>query len=214
MNTAIKTARSSAPDSRRTRAVETFQSAALTIGKVMPGMSLFGMTRGQFSMIDVVLHLLEQVGPARLSLWTWTIADYEIECFTSLMNDGRLTGGTLVIDHGARNKNAPLIARWKSQFGADSVRYVLNHSKIATLQTDTMKLVARGSMNLNFNPRFEQFDVTEGPNVYDLIREIEDELPVLPDNCSGKSVYKASKVADAFEPETLELFSGVKRWAK
>ena len=35
-------------------------------------------------------------------------------------------------------------------------------------------------MNLNFNPRFEQFDLTEGGEDFDLVERLESELPVLP----------------------------------
>ena len=69
-------------------------------------------------------------------------------------------------------------------------------------------------MNLNFNPRFEQFDITEGGPDFDLVEEIEDELPLLGDNCTGKQVWAASRVGEAFEPEQLALFSGMKVWAK
>lgn len=195
-------------------ASESFRTAAECIGPVTAGMSLFALTRGQFSMLDAVLHVLDCVGPARVSLWTWTVADYEIERFNELRHDGRVTGGRLIIDHGARNKNADLIASWKAGFGDHSVRYVLNHAKIATVEGGGFRCLLRGSMNLNFNPRFEQFDLTEGGPDFDLVREVEDELPSLPDNATGRAVYAASKVADAFAPETLALFSGVKTWNK
>lgn len=205
---------SSAPSARRTRAVESFRSAAECIGPIEPGMALFAVTRGQWSMIDAVLHVLDQLGPSRASLWTWTVADYEVQTLTSLQADGRLTHGRLVIDYGARAKNASLIASWKATFGADSVRYVLNHGKIATVEGGGRRVLLRGSMNLNFNPRFEQFDLTEGGPDFDLVRHIEDELPVLADAATGRDVYAASRVAQAFEPEKLALFDGVKRWAK
>ena len=69
-------------------------------------------------------------------------------------------------------------------------------------------------MNLNFNPRFEQFDLTEGGADYDLVKQIESELPILRDNATGADVYKASRVAEAFEPEQLNFFTGIKVWAK
>lgn len=206
--------RASAPSTRRAVAVESFKTAADCIGPVTPGMSLFAITRGQFSMLDAILHVLDQLGPSRLSLWTWTVADYELQRFEELRQDSRITGGRLVIDHGARNKNAGLIANWKRGFGTESVRYVLNHAKIATVESGGRRVLLRGSMNLNFNPRFEQLDVTEGGPDFDLVRQIEDELPVLPDNAPGRAVYKASKVAEAFEPEKLALFAGLKVWAK
>lgn len=200
---------------RRTRAVESFGCAASAIGKVEAGMSLFAVTRGQWSMIDAVLHVLDQVGPAKLSLWTWTVAEYEVQVLTRLRQDRRVTGGRLVIDAGARAKNAGIIAEWKSSFGAGSVRYITNHAKIARIETASgLKFLLRGSMNLNFNPRFEQFDITEGGMDFDLVEEIEDDLPLLEDNCTGKQVWAASRVGEAFEPEQLALFNGMKVWAK
>lgn len=151
--------RASSVAARRLRVVESFQSAAECIGTITPGLGLFAITRGQFSMIDATLACLDQAGPSDISLWTWTIAEYEIECLERLRNDGRVKSGTLIIDHGARNKNAGLIHQWKSTFGPESVRYVLNHAKIVTIQSGRFKLLLRGSMNLNFNPRFEQFDL-------------------------------------------------------
>ena len=204
----------SAISNRRMHAVESFKTAADCIGEIVPGHAVFAVTRGQFSMIDAVLACIDQAGPCDVTLWTWTVAEYEIESMERLMRDGRIRSACMIIDYGARNKNAGLIAQWKSVFGADSVRYVVNHAKIATIRSDKFKLLLRGSMNLNFNPRFEQFDLTEGGADYDLVKEIEAELPVLADTAPGKEAYKASKVADAFDKETLDMFTGVKVWAK
>lgn len=204
----------SSPTARRKRAVESFRTAAEAIGTIEPGAALFAITRGQWSMIDAILACLDQIGPADLSIWTWTVAEYEVECLERLRTDARIKTGRLVIDYGARNKNAGLIRQWKSGFGTDSVRYVVNHSKIATLRTEKFKLLLRGSMNLNFNPRFENFDLTEGGEDFDLVKAIEDDLPILEDACTGKDCYTASKVSEAFAPEQLALFKGVKVWAK
>ena len=120
-----------------------------------------------------------------------------------------------MIDAGARVRNAGIIAEWKSSFGEGSVRYITNHAKIARIESASgLKLLLRGSMNLNFNPRFEQFDITEGGADFDLVEEIEDELPVLGDRCTGQEVWAASRVSDAFEPEQLAFFGGMKVWAK
>ena len=204
----------SAIAARRKRAVESFKTAADCIGTIEPGASLFAITRGQFSMIDATLACLDQAGPSDLSLWTWTIAEYEIECLERLRNDGRLRAALLVIDHGARNKNAALLRQWRSTFGPESVRYVVNHAKIVTIHSERFRLLLRGSMNLNYNPRFEQFDLTEGGDDFELVKRIEAELPILGDNATGASVYRASLVAAAFEPEKLRIFSRMKAWTK
>lgn len=200
---------------RTKNAVESFGCASSAIGECRAGMSLFAITRGQWSMIDAILHVLDQVGPSKLSLWTWTVAEYEVQVLTRLREDKRVTGGRLVIDAGARTKNAGIIKEWKDSFGGGSVRYVTNHSKIARIESASgLKFLLRGSMNLNFNPRFEQFDISEGGPEFDLVEQIENEIPALNDKCTGKEVWKASRVGEAFDAEQLALFSGLKVWAK
>lgn len=209
---------SASPAARRKRAVESFQSAAECIGPVRAGMDgIFAITRGQWSMIDAVLHCLDQLAPepVTLSLWTWTVAEYEIQCLERLMLDKQIKAATLVIDHGARGKNKALLEKWISIFGPRSVRFVVNHSKIATIEGAGAKLLLRGSMNLNFNPRFEQFDLTEGGQDFELVRSIESELETLSLDCSGPDAYRSSKVSSAFDQQTLSLFSkDIKTWAK
>ena len=215
-------ARSSAPAKRRAAAVESFKTAAECIGPVEPGMSLFAITRGQFSMLDAVLHVLQQLGPSRLSLWTWCIASYEIQAFTELMLDDRITDGLLVIDgsvrrqgfQAARKEGADPVSEWRRTFGRDSVRYCSNHAKIATVEGGGRKVLLRGSMNLNFNPRFEQLDVTEGGPDFDLVRQIEGEIPRVSDNASDDEVHRASRAGEAFDQATLAMFTGAKVWAK
>ena len=150
-----------------------------------------------------------------LSLWTWTVAEYEVEVLTRLRIDKRLGAGVLVIDGGARVKNAGIIREWQSTFGPESVRYVRNHAKIAMLQdADGLRFLLRGSMNLNFNPRFEQFDLTEGGEDFALVERIQAELPILADDCDNGEFLRASKLSDAFDQSTLQLFGAVPTWRK
>lgn len=205
-----------APSTRARRAVESFRSAAETIGPITPGCALFALTRGQFSMIDALLHVLDEVGPSRISVWTWVVAEYEVQCIERLQIDGRITAGTLIIDPAARTKNAALLARWQSSHGPGSVRIVQNHAKLATVESASgLRVLLRGSMNLNFNPRLEQFDLTEGGEDFDLVRSVEEDLPALPLDCSLADAYSAAKVASAFPSETLNLFTSSRKvWAK
>lgn len=207
--------KSGALSARRKRAVESFRTAAECIGKVEKGSALFAVTRGQFSMIDAILAVLDQVGgPSRVSVWTWTVAEYEIQCLERLRKDQRLEAGLMVIDHGARVKNLGLIRQWKSSFGPESVRYVLNHSKIATVEGGGLKVLLRGSMNLNWNPRFEQFDLTEGGEDFELVQRLEQSFPILQDDASGAQCYDATGLKQAWKTEDLKPFQGVRVWGK
>ena len=64
-------------------------------------------------------------------------------------------------------------------------------------------------MNLNYNPRCEQADVTEGGPDFELVTRIEDALPNLPRDPDHVSVFAASGLGQAFSLETLAMFSGL-----
>jgi len=219
--------------SRNSKSVKAMQTAAICIGKIEKDFSLFAVTLGQFSMIDAIQHCLAEMGPSVVSVWTWCIADYELETFEWLLRAGNIKSARLVIDRAGeqqvgkhrRDKSGAvkheaqgvLMRRWKEKFGADSIRVVHNHAKIATLDNGEFKVVIRGSMNLNHNPRFEQMDLTEGAGAFDLIREIEDSLPVMAENYSRQDVDNATGAHAVFTPEQLIPFTlkgGLKVWAK
>jgi hypothetical protein len=187
---------------RRARAIETFGSAAEAIGPITADTNLFLVTRGQFSMIDMIRHVLADVGPAAVSLWTWAIADYEVEVLGGLMADRNVTAARLVLDRSAEHRNAP------------TVRVCKNHAKIARVWTADLRVLIRGSMNLNFNPRFEQADLTVNGDDFDLVARIEDALPILPPLCENSAAEDASGLSRAFEFSEIAAFAGVKPWAK
>lgn len=199
---------------RRARAVEAFAGAAAAIGPIDPGMHVFLVTRGQFSMLDMIAHVLAMLGPARVSVWTWAIADYEVEAMAALMASARILEGRLVVDRSAEVRSAATIQAWRDRFGASSVRVCKNHAKIARVWTADRAVLLRGSMNLNWNPRFEQADITEGGADFALVAAIEDALPVLPVLCSNTAADTASGLGRAFEQSTLALFDGLRVWAK
>lgn len=207
---------SGAPAARRTRAVASFQTAAECIGPIEHGMSVFAITRGQFSLIDAILHVLSCTGPAAVSVWTWTIAEFDLDAikapenFRMLGADLRVTSGRLIIDEAARYKSAHLINGWRDRFGPASVKYAQTHAKIATIEGGGFKVCIRGSLNLNSNPRFENIDVCEGGPDFDLVRELEEELPILPPEATTGEITAASQVGPTPAKSALPLFSGVK----
>lgn len=195
-----------APSSRRARALDSFRTAAECIGPITPGLSLFAITRGQFSMIDIILHVQREIGPCYLSLWTWAIADYEVEVFTRLLKSREFLGAGLIVDYSAGRRNRDLLDGWRDRYGDDTVKVCMNHSKIARAWNIDRRVLMRGSCNLNFNPRFEQIDITEGGPDFDLVSEIESGIPVLPRDHSKMEAKAASGLNKSFDLGDLRVF--------
>lgn len=210
-----KTHRQQLAAARRARnAVESFKtfSDLMVDTALAPGLSLFGITRGQFSMIDVIRYFVERLQPADVSVWTWAIASYEVEAFEFFYQTQAIRSATLIVDRSAEDRNAELIDRWRARFGTDSVKVCKTHAKIATIAGRELRILARGSMNLNENPRFEQFDISEGGQPYELVKRIERQIPTLPPRCSNHDADAASGLLFAWAEDRLATFGGVRPW--
>ena len=167
----------SAITTRRKRAVESFKTAADCIGDLQHGDSLFAITRGQFSMIDAIMHVLQQTGPATVSIWPRTVAVQKADLVSQIMLHKNTAMGIMVMQTGDEGKNAGLVLAWQDRFGGDSIKHVSTHAKIATIEGGGFRILMRGSMNLGAGARFEQFDMTEGGADFDLVRSFERRLP-------------------------------------
>ena len=55
------------------------------IGPIRPGQDVFILTFGQFSLIDVLVHVLDEIGPASVDISTWTAAHADVQRAADLM---------------------------------------------------------------------------------------------------------------------------------
>ncbi len=176
----------------RKRVVESFENAATCIGPITHGMSLFTVTRGQFSMIDAIYHCLKQIGLAEVSLWTWTVATRHAEVMAGFLAQNEITRASLICDQSLDERDPVLVENWRKRFGDDTIKICKNHAKMARIWNRDFRLLLRGSMNLNVNPRFEQLDITEGGEDFNLIERLEAELPELGRKWSNAAAEAAS----------------------
>jgi hypothetical protein len=169
-------ARSNAGAKRRESAalcLSTARDALVDFGR---DRHVFGITKGQFSMIDIAAAVLERTGPADVSVWTWCIAEYEVSAVTAFMVNGRVRDFRLVMDWAGAQRDMPLVADLQERFGLDCIRVTKTHAKIVMIANEDWRVVIRGSMNLNSNPRFEQFDVSDGGPAYTVMADVMTEL--------------------------------------
>ena len=141
-----------------------------------PDSHVFALTGGQYSLIDLVVAALDRSGPADVAIWTWCIADYELQSLSDLVHDGRLRRLRLVIDRAGALRQRHFLAWFLRRFGADSLRITLTHAKVATVVAPGWDWVIRGSANLNANQRIEQVDVSNSAPALEMIEGVMSEL--------------------------------------
>ncbi len=153
------------------------QSATEAVaGLDLDGREIFGLTKGQFSLIDLIEAVLAHTGPASLSISTWTAANTDVSTALSLVGSGRITAARWLVDLTFVRRCPQLAARIRQAFGPDSVRVTKNHAKFSILKNDTWKVVIRTSMNLNHNPRLEDFTVAHDPVLADFLETVLNDL--------------------------------------
>lgn len=166
------------------------ESAAQAIGRLEPGCRIVGLTKGQFSMLDLIRAVLAQTGPAHLVLSTWTVGIRDIENARWLVDNGELLSLRLLTDRSFVTRQPRYCRRLVELFGPECIRASNTHAKFALVRNDEWHIAIRGSMNLNRNARWENFDLDESAELCAFFDGLVTELEALspPGPNPGESV--------------------------
>ncbi len=153
------------------------QSAAEAIAQLeRDGCELVGLTRGQFSLTDILTAVLAKTGPAALSISTWTAASASVQSMLELLQTGQITRCRWLVDTTFVRRVPALVAQIRKEFGADAIRVTRTHAKFCTITNDDWQVALRSSMNLNQNPRLESFQVGHDPELCNFLSGVMDEI--------------------------------------
>lgn len=135
-------------------------SARDTIAGFGHGMDVVGLTFGQFSLLDLIDAALELTGPADVAISTWSAGFYDVGAAVRFRDSGRIRSIRFVMDSSAKRGQAS-VGDVGEIFGRECVRATRSHTKFATITNEEWSVVITSSMNLNLNPRCEQFEMTD-----------------------------------------------------
>lgn len=134
-------------------------TAAETIGPLAPGDAVTGVTFGQFSSIDAVEHMVNELGPADISISTWTSGIRDCERAAVLRANGKLRGVRVLLDRATFEKSPEHAGPLIEHLGVDAFRCFSVHAKVAIVTGVRGSAVLRTSANFNKATRLEQFDI-------------------------------------------------------
>lgn len=164
--------------SRRVRRTILFDGtgpASLAIGEIARGCEIFGFTKGQFSVSEIIAHCLNYTGPAHINIGTWTAAEADIKHAENLLRNGHIQSIRFVVDPSFKNRQPRFCEMLEMTFPG-SIRTINSHAKFVTITNETWQLVIRTSMNLNSNPRMENFEISDDPELSGFFGRIVDEI--------------------------------------
>jgi len=152
--------------SRKTRFVaHRTGTAAETIGPLSEGVAVTGLTAGQFSSIDAMEHMVNELGLSRVRISTWTTGVYDVHRAREIKLDGRISDVRVLLDRGTFEKSPKFAGPLIAVLGVDAFRCLSVHAKVVIVEGERGTGVMRSSMNLNKNLRTEQFDIDVGAGI-------------------------------------------------
>lgn len=171
------TARAHLRPKRKTRArISKVANARDTIDGFGHDMDVVGLTYGQFSLLDLLQAALDITGPADVAIATWSAGLYDVDAARNFVEDGRIRSIRFVMDSATQKRGQAAAVDIADLFGADRIRTTRSHAKFVLITNDEWNIVITSSMNLNLNPRCEQFEMTDDPARCGMFMEFVDEL--------------------------------------
>ena len=178
-------------------------SAAEAVGPIRSGIEIYGLSKGQFSLIELLMHCLDATGPADVTISTWTAAGADLAHTNTLLRDGRIRSCRWLVDFSFPARQPSYCAQLRDLFGDNAIRCTANHAKFVMIRNDAWNIVVRTSMNLNLNRRLESYEISDDTDLADWLTVIVDEA------FSGGAATAAEAAAHpAAAQQALALLAG------
>lgn len=144
-------------------------TVADALGPITTGVEVFALTHGQFSLIDALVYLSQQIGPCDLTVSTWTAGHDDLSYMADLLSRGTFRSVRFLVDRSFITRQPDYCKKLRELFGDESIRTTRTHAKFAILRNDRFALAVRTSMNLNSNPRSENIEVSDDTGLADFL---------------------------------------------
>jgi hypothetical protein len=165
---------------------------------------LIGLTRGQFSLIDLIHSVLKKTGPAKVICCTWSAGIKDANQVRWMLNSKLLDSFTLVTDHSFATRQKKYALAIEDLFGSENIRTSEVHAKFVLIHNDNWKIAIRTSMNLNANKTCETFEIDESKEIFDFyFNFVKSTFDNTPKGFEEKS-WKVNKALDKFFQENKE----------
>lgn len=145
--------------------------ASTAVGPLRPGCEIFGLTKGQFSLVELIEHCLLEVGPSEVMISTWTAGGADLMHFGALIEEELITKAFWLLDSSFPERQPQYCKMLVDRFGTAAVTCTGNHAKFVLIKSSAWRLVIITSMNLNKIRRGETWSVSDDPGMFDYLLE-------------------------------------------
>lgn len=131
-----------------------------------PGNSIPYFSDGEFSMHQLIEHLLNQTGPAKVVLSSFSITEVAIRTFQRLMESGTIQSMACLFDFTVKRHKAGLL--FFANNVISNIAISKCHAKVVLLYNGKHYVTVVSSANLNINDKLEAGVISTSPNMFDI----------------------------------------------
>lgn len=125
------------------------------LGAINQGIDKHFYSNGAFNLVQLMLYVLKQTGPAHVFLSTYSIAEDSISTLRRYVDDGTILSIHFLIDNRVRSISPKPFAHLIASF-PDAYRCTSLHAKVALISNDDWHISIVGSQNATHNPKLER----------------------------------------------------------
>ncbi|MBQ8936695.1 MAG: hypothetical protein IJ754_08065 [Bacteroidaceae bacterium] len=160
----------------RSEMVATMLLAPNGLGQIQTGLEKHFYSKGAFNLVQLVLYLLRQTGPAHVFLSSYSIAEDSLAALKRREEKGELLSIRFLIDNRVRSISPKPFAYLAEAFHG-KYRCCALHAKVALLWNSEWHVAVVTSMNATHNPKLERGIIYTSKEVFDFdLKTLEDEF--------------------------------------
>lgn len=142
------------------------KNSNLVLSKFCKTCRIMGLTRGKFSLIDLIHATIKKTGPAEVVCVSWSAGIKDVHNVKWMLDSSLIKKFTLITDHSYKTRQSKYAASIEELFGIENIRTSEIHAKFVLIANDDYKVCIRTSMNLNANKTCESFELDESEEIY------------------------------------------------
>lgn len=143
---------------------------ASELGVITNGKTKHFYTRGAFDLVDLVVYVLKQTGPAHVFVSSYGIASDTIMTLKKCLEAKKIYSICFLLDNRVRSISPKpfdsLVRTFPGQYRLNSI-----HAKCALVWNDEWHISIVGSQNATHNPKLERDAIYTDPRVWEFDRD-------------------------------------------
>lgn len=132
---------------------------------------IMGLTRGRFSLIDLIYSILKKIGKSDIISCTWSAGIKDANQIKWMLDSELINSFTLITDHSYVTRQQKYALAIEDLFGKENIRTSEIHAKFVLISNENWKICIRTSMNLNANKTTETFELDDNQEIYNFYYE-------------------------------------------